>query len=359
MKRCPHCGAKNKDRFNDCVRCSAPLEAVKPWSTGMDRSSVVSFMVLLSLLVVFAWAWQALNPPPTDVPIVVPRPASVESASQAPPSTGRGADLQQIRDLGRAGMIAFHEKEYEKAAMLFEQLNNLAPENPFGHMYLGLSHYFLGNQDLAIQALADAFQRAPEAPRLRDYLVVLLKRSEDYARAEEVIQTYLQFAPDDQEARLARVELIRLQGDWEEAIAEAERLVAEVPENIDVVLELGACLKDSGEFTRAGEMFRRAAELDPKSSVARYNLGATALLAGNYEKALQPLKEAVSLDPQNGLYHLSLAQAYENTDRIEESLDEYEAFLELSPDDPRAGQIARLVERARKALQERSQQKNT
>ena len=100
-------------------------------------------------------------------------------------------------------------------------------------------------------------------------------------------------------------------------------------------------------------MFHRAVKMAPDSSAARHALGVTSLVAGNYQEAIGALKEAIQLDPDNGSYHLSLAQAYENANHIEDSLSEYEAFLELAPDDPRAEKIARLVDRAKKALDER------
>jgi hypothetical protein len=49
-----------------------------------------------------------------------------------------------------------------------------------------------------------------------------------------------------------------------------------------------------------------------------------------------------------------LAITYENLDRIEDSLREYEAFVKLAPNDPSASRVAELVERAKAALAERN-----
>lgn len=365
MKRCHNCGAKNKDRFTDCVRCAEPLDTVEerqPSGSSFSLSSlssVFSFLVLVGLLLAFVWAWNIVNPPESEAPphqVARPRttvPSGVPGALQP------AVDLQQASSLARAGMIAFHEEQYEKAAMLFEQFVGDAPSNPYGQMYLGLSYYQMGDQDLAIEAMERAFECAPDDTEIGNYLITMLENAEDYTRAEEVVRACIDSEPEDQEARLTLVRIIRRRGDLEEAVAEGERLMTEAPESFDAALELGECLKASGELARAGDVYRQATELDPESAPAHYALGATEHLAGDYEKAIGTLKKAIGLDPENGRYHLSLAQAYEAADSIEESLEEYEVFLELSPDDPRAAKIAQLVERARKALEERSKQKNT
>lgn len=363
MKRCPSCGARNKGRFTYCVRCSEPLNAVveERQSASFGLLSVLSFLALAALLVAFVWAWNEVNPPETEAPpLNVSRPrtgAPLAPSTTVPETAKRATHVVAARRLAREGMIAFHEEQYEGAVRFFEQFVQEAPGNPFGHMYLGLSHYFLGNEKLAVEAMEVAFEHAPSNPEFGNYLVNMLETTEDYIRAEEVVRKYLDTAADDEGARLALVRLIRQKGDVEAAVEEGERLVADAPESYQAALELGETLKQSGDLPKAGEWFRRAAELDPKSAPAHYAVGATELLVGNYEKAVGPLEEAVGLDPENSFYHLSLAQAYENTNSIEDSLAEYETFLKLSPGDPRAPKITRLVQRARKALEERNKRK--
>ena len=84
MKRCPNCGAKNKARFNYCVRCSEPLdmevvEELQPTGSGFTLSSLLSLLVLVGLLFAFVKVWEAVNPPDTDdieVPVALIRPGN-------------------------------------------------------------------------------------------------------------------------------------------------------------------------------------------------------------------------------------------------------------------------------------------
>lgn len=364
MKRCPSCGAKNKGRFSYCVRCSEQLDAVVEGrqSASFGLSSVLSFLVLSTLLAAFVWTWDKVNPSESDAPplnVTRPRTGAPAAAPQltASEEATRADNVVEARRLAREGMLAFHEDQYGKAILLFDQFIQEAPANPFGHMYLGLSHYFLGDEELAIASMEEAFGLAPGNPEFGNYLINMLETTEDYLRAEEVVRKYLDISPDDEGARLALVRIIRQHGDIEAAVEEGERLVADAPDSYEVVYELGECLKQNGDLREARLMFRRAVELEIRSAPARYALGATELLVGNLERAVLHLKEAVDLDPENGIYHLSLAQAYESSNSIEDSLAEYEAFLKLAPGDPRAPKIAQLVERARKALDERTKRK--
>jgi tetratricopeptide (TPR) repeat protein len=353
MKRCPYCGAKNKDSFDFCVRCTQPLE-------GAVRQSVLSrvfpFVVLILLAVAFLGAWESLKPQADEVPAApAPPPPAVAIWPDVPRS--RPIDIQRANSAARVGMIAFHEGQYEKAAAFFEQFVEEAPDNPYGHMYLGLAQYGLGDPEAAIDAMERAFDLVPGNPGFGRYLVGMLMQQEDLPGAEDVVRRYLEVEPEDEMARVELVRLMRRQGGLEDAIAEGEKLVADAPENLDAHLELGTCLKDSGKLGEAKRLFQRAVELNPESPTAQHALGVTQTLSGNYKTALAPLQSAVEMDPENGLYHLSLAQTYEKLDRIEQSFEEYQAFLKYSPDDPRAAEIQRLLKRAKKTWEQIQAQK--
>jgi Tfp pilus assembly protein PilF len=66
---------------------------------------------------------------------------------------------------------------------------------------------------------------------------------------------------------------------------------------------------------------------------------------------------ALQLDDDQAAAHLNLAIAYENLDRVENSLREYEAFVRLTDDRDKAERVGELVERARAALEERQGRK--
>ena len=74
--------------------------------------------------------------------------------------------------------------------------------------------------------------------------------------------------------------------------------------------------------------------------------------------AVASLEQAVAAAPDNGDYHFSLAQTYEELDRIPESLASYEAYIQHArPDDTRASIVRKQLELAKKALAERERER--
>ena len=153
---------------------------------------------------------------------------------------------------------------------------------------------------------------------------------------------------------------MRAEGKTEEAIFGMQEVLARVSrEPFRSAWSWARALKTAGRVEEAATAFRTAAVTNPDSAVAQHALGVTELAAGNFSNSLEPLQEAVRLDEENGGFRLALAQAYENLDKIPESLSEYEAFIRLSPNDPLAPKIEKLLTRAKSALAERQAQKKS
>ena len=210
MKRCPYCGAKNKDSFDFCVRCTEALDgAVEARQSVLSR--IFPFMVLILLVVILLSVWEGLKPQEGEAPAPpAPPPRDVATMPDVPPS--RPIDIRRANHAARVGMVAFHEGQYEKAAEFFEQFVEEAPENPFGHMYLGLARYGLDEPDAAIDAMERAFELAPGNPGFGHYLVGMLTQQEDFPGAEDVVRRYLDVEPEDEMARVELIRLMRRQG---------------------------------------------------------------------------------------------------------------------------------------------------
>ena len=355
MIRCPYCGAKNKDDFEYCVRCSEPLDHAFDFQPSPLRFLFPLFVVVLAGAAIFV-IWERKNPQ-TAPGTRGARDGGGVAIGETPAGRPYDAGLAQIAT--REGLQAFRNGDYEAAVAHLEQFVQEAPDNPFGHMYLGLAYRKLGDPEAGIQAMEAAFEIVPGSPSFQRYLVAMLRESGQNAEAEVVLQQYLELNPEDQTAKVELARTMRAEGKTEEAIFGMQEVLAESPENLSAQLELGESLKTAGRVEEAATAFRTAAVTNPDSAVAQHALGVTELAAGNFSNSLEPLQEAVRLDEENGGFRLALAQAYENLDKIPESLSEYEAFIRLSPNDPLAPKIEKLLTRAKSALAERQAQKKS
>jgi tetratricopeptide (TPR) repeat protein len=76
-----------------------------------------------------------------------------------------------------------------------------------------------------------------------------------------------------------------------------------------------------------------AGQVDPQAAQEAYNAGVAAGEQGNAEESIRQLDIAVKQDPSLAPAHQALANAYYAQGRYQEALKEYDAYLQLSPDE--------------------------
>lgn len=134
---------------------------------------------------------------------------------------------------------------------------------------------FLGEEDLVIQESQEALRIKPDCGEAYNLLGKVYLRKNLYPQALENLRAALLFLPNDTE----------------------------------MLTDLGVCLKELKEAKRAQEIFEKAIALDRHYAPAHYHLGALYLNNNNEGKAVYFLRQAVRYSPKNAAYHFRLAQA--------------------------------------------------
>lgn len=357
MKRCSHCGAKNKDTFEYCVRCSESLEDgggswVEP---SKRRSPMVSIIggALAGIvgLGVIALLTRSIEEEPAAVTPTARSAPPVRAAERRGEPILVGIDSKEVLATYNEGLKAFNAKDYDLAIELFSDVVGDLPNNAAPRQFLGMAYYRRGDLEDAMDTLADARDLSPDSFELLDHYVTICKEAGDNERALEALQDYVDGHPSEVEVRLEIARLARASGNNELAMAQSEYLANADDLDPEFVYEYGVTLKEAGQIEEAKAVLKNAIELDPESGVAHHALGVVELTSGNPSRALPSLEAAVARDATNGDFRFSLAQAYEKLDRVEESLDAYGEYLEVArPDDPRAAVVRKQLEIAREAL---------
>jgi tetratricopeptide (TPR) repeat protein len=359
MKRCPHCGAKNKTSFEYCIRCSEPLDGAAPEGdvvVSPETSATLSklliggiggIVVLAALAFVLRGAPDRGSSPPavqaSSAPNVAPRPTPVEPE----------IDSKEALGTFNAGLAAFNQRDYSTAIELFQEVIQELPDNPSARQYLGLCFFHLQRFPEAMSALADARGLRPDSFELLDHYVTAAKKAGDLESASAALREFIQRNPNDGDARLELSRIARQSGRAEEALEQAAFLANANAESPEFKFEYGVSLREAGKLDEAITALKSSIELDPSSAVAHHALGVTELQSGRAKEAVAPLEQAVARAPDNGDFRFSLAQAYEKLDRIPESLAAYEAYLQRAPQsDPRAKVVRERLAIAKKALAE-------
>jgi tetratricopeptide (TPR) repeat protein len=107
--------------------------------------------------------------------------------------------------------------------------------------------------------------------------------------------------------------------------------VVSLENRIENYLRLGYKYGLEGDWTRAGEAYEKAVELDPVNTRALNNLGSAYLEIGRYREAVTVLKRAISLARSDPDLYYNLGLAHIKLDDLVNARLAWETALELNP----------------------------
>ena len=115
----------------------------------------------------------------------------------------------------------------------------------------------------------------------------------------------------------------------EKARQEFEAELAINPDDAGSEYELGEMAREVRKWNEAIEHFGRAVKIDPQFSAALIGLGKSLVSAGRASEAVVPLEQAVKLNPADAVAHYQLSFAYLRVGREEDSKKELALYREV------------------------------
>jgi Tfp pilus assembly protein PilF len=137
------------------------------------------------------------------------------------------------------------------------------------------------------------------------------------------------------------------QNDWEQAVAQLEKAVAENPQNAEAQFLLGRGYAEQGRFAEMSRAFAASLkaslqlEAEIKSWQEKYfaeqfNLGVKAAGENDFPTAREAFTAALTIDPMHPEAYRNLAYVHGKLEEPEKALKYYRTLLELKPDDGEA-----------------------
>ena len=149
--------------------------------------------------------------------------------------------------------------------------------------------------------------------------------------------------PDPVLARLAIARDLWVEGEHQAALDNLDAAVAEAPERLEVLLELGATLGYLGRYDDADVYLRRAQRLAPGDVSVAAQLGIILFRRGLYAAAEQELRGVTERDAAQAEAHFYRGEALNRLGRSDEALDVLLRAVELDPDNARAYQVMGMI----------------
>lgn len=112
---------------------------------------------------------------------------------------------------------------------------------------------------------------------------------------------------------------------------------------------LGIAYSQTGDFEKAVNAFNRGLSvIGTNKKILYYNQGNAYYKLQNYIKACDCYSMTLTADPDFSEPYLNRANAYLKLNKLDESIQDYEKYLELSPNDPQEEEIKKLLVLLRK-----------
>lgn len=236
----------------------------------------------------------------------------------------RLADQQLKRDAGLATLRC--AMTLDRRATALAALQWLTRDFPADPEVLYVStHAF---SDLSTRAAEDLARRAPQSYQAHELDAESLEMQGKWDQAEKEYERVLRQDPSlpGIHFRLGRLLLSKPNPGPDMAEKAKQQFEAELkidPRNAGAEYVLGELARESQQWDEAAQHFARAAKLDAGFGDAFLGLGQSLISTGKFAEAVSPLQTAVKLEPQNPTAHYLLATAYSRAGQKQEAEKEF------------------------------------
>ena len=141
--------------------------------------------------------------------------------------------------------------------------------------------------------------------------------------------------------------------DYQQRIAEAEKIVAREPKNLQVWVQLGNDYFDTDQPQKAVNAYGKALEIDPNNPNLLTDQGVMYRRIGWYDKAIANFEKASQIDPKHvqSLYNIGIVYAMD-LKQADKAIKAWTRYLEIDSTSPQGQQVRGLVEQLKNNPQE-------
>ncbi len=236
--------------------------------------------------------------------------------------------------------LAYHQKgEYQKALELYRKLiiadpDNMTLKKDMGQVLLALGEQAYKSQDYAgaVSYYQDAFMLGSEQeiPALLG-LGNTQYAQKNYDMAYATYQRLLEKDPDNIAARLNKAQLDLDRENYMPALENLRWVVEKKPDSLEAYRMLAKTHEGLKDYGQAILYYKKALELQAHDTNLLVGYGNVARQVGDLNQAEQAYTMARKAAPDNAMVRYNLASVYNMTNKLEDSLAEYRAAVELNP----------------------------
>jgi protein O-mannosyl-transferase len=208
------------------------------------------------------------------------------------------------------------EKRAAEALNVFELALRIRPD-PLAWRNISQCYFDLQKYDLAHAAMAQAVAMQPSSRQMDEL--------------EEVLQDDLRKRPLANDARKLLAMIYMARKNYASAIAQLQTVIDLAPEEVNARIDQAAFMAVAGKEAEAISVLQTAIKLAPTNALAQSNLAALLAKAGRAEEAQRHHEAALKADPRNMDSRYNYALFLLRGGKLEAAKGEFEAILAKLP----------------------------
>jgi tetratricopeptide (TPR) repeat protein len=236
------------------------------------------------------------------------------------------------------GDVFVEQQNLDAAIDTYQRIDDASPISFAGKLRVASALHQLDRKEQAFELLEGLVAAEPERIQALVQLGNLLRRDEDYARAESAYSRAIErLGPPEREdwsLFYARGIAYERTKQWPKAEADFLQALELEPEQPFVLNYLGYSWVDMGmHLDEARDMLDRAVAARPDDGFIVDSVGWVQYRLGEYPEAVETLERAVELEPGDPVINDHLGDAYWRVGRQREARYQWQRALGLEPDE--------------------------
>ena len=160
----------------------------------------------------------------------------------------------------------------------------------------------------AIEAFSKAIEMSPLNPLRYNSAVEILFKVTRYQDAADLLATAEKNSLDFPGIHHFHSQALFMLKDFKGSIKYIKRSLADDPENVVYLNQLGICLKESGDFEEAQKTYNKVIKIDPENTSALYNKSIMLNAKGDHGEAVKLLERLLKKAPDFALARAKLEE---------------------------------------------------
>ncbi len=185
--------------------------------------------------------------------------------------------------------------------------------------------------DNSFSVFEHALESNPDQPVALNGLGTAYMNIGQNEKAKGYLLRALEIQPTAGPVQINYALVLEQMGRTDEAWTVMEHLAASLPDNYNVMNNLGAFYANRGDYSKAAESFRKALDLNPTLLNVRYNLGLALRKSGRMDEAIQCFAGILDLVPDEARARFLAGRALLDTRRAGQALSLLQEALRRSP----------------------------